>query len=875
MKFRTRLSLAFALLALLLVVADLVHSYLRTTNHDKQVAIRSLTAASSQANRGINLLIRECRRDMEVIARSAFLNEPGRSRESINHRLADFRNGSGPMERLSFITPDGRVAADSGSMDLDLQNRNEAWQQGMAGRQGFLIHTDQQDNVAELRFYAPVRLSPTAAPRGVIIGTVPLHQIRQLIGGFEQYPLTGPERVRIELIDQHGHKIYSSDGKAGLLSADLQMQRSTVRPTPLLPEAVSDTGANLQLLTLTEALSTPDNTWYLRVTAPKAQIFAEARHRLQIKALLACMLLFAGILITRRVAGLLSRPLESLSQAIQQLGEGDGSALAQLPRRHDEFALLQESLQQMSRNLGESLERLTASEEQFHALFDAMAEGAVLHRMLYDQEGIPSNYLVEEVNLSYQEILGLSREEVLGKPATEVYRSAYPPYLQEYATVVATGQACSFESYVAGFERHFRISACRIGPERFATVFTDITAQKWHEETLRNTMNQLKEANEAKSRFLAVMSHEIRTPLNGISGMVQLLRDMEMPPLQREFLDNIDTSAESLLSVINDILDFSKIEAGRMELEAVAFQPLKLLNDNLRVMRLRAQAKGLLLSLVYDDTLPAALLGDPHRIAQVLTNLVNNAIKFTASGEITVRVGCKRIDDDTVLCSFAVKDSGIGMDEMTQKTIFEPFIQADSSTTRKYGGTGLGLAICRQLVELMNGSISVSSSPGQGSTFSFTVPLKRGEVPEAAVEEAEEGEGSIDRALRILVAEDQPINQRFVAEILRKKGHTPLLAANGQEALELWQQEPVDLVLMDIQMPVMDGLKALAAIRAHEDVTRRHTPIVALTAHAIVGDRERLLNAGFDGYLPKPLQVASLFEEMARVMEHIRKEKHA
>lgn len=874
MKFRTRLSLAFTVLVLLLLVVDLLHSYLSTTAYDKKVTIRNLRAASNQVSRGIALLMLECERDMLVVARSAFLNEAGRGRESINKRLADFRDGSSPMERISFITPDGRVSADSGSLDLDLQNRSTAWQQGMAGQSGFLIHNDQQDQAAELRFYAPVRRLNETPPKGVVIGTVPLHQIRLLIGGFEQYQLTGRDRILIELMDQHGHKIYSSDGKAGLLSEGVAVPEGML-PSLQQPQLIAENNRVIQVLTLTKSLSTPQNSWYLKVTAPKAQIFASARRRLAQKLLLATLLVCAGITITHLIASRFSHPLESLTQAIRRMGEGDAEPFSHLPPRYDEFTLLQHTLQESSSRLRESLERLTASEEQFHALFDAMAEGAALHRLLFDQEGTPVNYQVEEVNQSYQAILGIPRETALGKLATELYQSSRAPYLQEYATVVATGLACSFESYFPPLERHFSISACRIGTERFATIFSDITAKKWHEETLRSTMNQLKEANEAKSRFLAVMSHEIRTPLNGITGMVQLLQDMEMPALQREFLDNIDTSAESLLSVINDILDFSKIEAGRLELETIPFQPLKLLNDVLRVMQLRAQAKGLLLTLHCDSKLPGVLVGDPHRIGQVLTNLVGNAIKFTAGGEIAVRVSYKDTSEDTVLCLIAVSDSGIGMDQTTQQQIFEPFIQADSSTTRKYGGTGLGLAICKQLVELMNGSIAVNSQPGQGSTFTFSVPLKQGTMPQEPAKAPENDEGRLDRSLRILVAEDQPINQRFVAEILRKQGHTPLLANNGQEALAIWQNEAVDLVLMDIQMPVMDGLKALAAIRAKEDLTRTHTPIVALTAHAIVGDRERLLNAGFDGYLPKPLQVAGLFEEMARVLEQIRKERHA
>lgn len=862
MKFRTRLTIAFAVIILLIISVELLVSYLGATRNDQQVAIRNLQATSRQVSHTIDLLLQQASRDLAMVSRSAFLNEPGRSISSINRRLSDFRESSASFGNLTFCGPDGTVLADADGRNLGQPMDQAIWQKGMAGQSGFLIQAGSGGTAAGLLFYAPVRREAGERPKGVIIGRLLNNRLGSLRENFQTYRMNGADPLQVVLKNQSGQVLFSSAENQVLPSSEMSN----------ILQLVSGNDAELQILTPVQGLGrAAAGQWQLQVAIPKAQVYEEARRRLKRKLVVNGIMCAAGIAIISLMVGRLSRPLEEISGAVRRRGEGDTAALEQLPVRYDEFALLQESLQQMSGRLQESIQRLTASEEQFHALFDAMAEGVALHRVCYDAEGKPVDYLIEEINQRYRDILGLSHDEVVGKSATQVYRVSNAPYLQEYATVVATGQPCSFETYYEPLQLHLSVSVCRIGPERFATIFSDITARIWQEETLRSTLTQLKQANEAKSRFLAVMSHEIRTPLNGITGMVQLLHDMEMPPLQREFLENIDTSAESLLSVINDILDFSKIEAGRMELEELPFLPCKLLNDTLRVMRLRAQAKGLQLSLVCSDSLPAALTGDPHRLAQVLTNLVNNAIKFTVGGEVAVQASGRQVNEETVLLQVEVRDSGIGMDAATQQAVFEPFIQADSSTTRKYGGTGLGLAICKQLVELMNGSISVVSSPGQGSTFSFSVPLKRAELPKAVPETA--SVVTLDQPLKVLVAEDQPVNQRFVAEILRKQGHTPLLANNGQEAVTLWQHEPLDLVLMDIQMPVLDGLKALAAIRAAEDGTRLHTPIIALTAHAIVGDRERLLNAGFDGYLSKPLQVQKLFEEMARVLEQISKER--
>ena len=862
MKFRTRLTITFTVIILLIVSVELLISYLGTTRNDLQVATRSLQSTSRQVSHTIDLLLQQASRDLTMVSRSAFLNEPGRSGPSMNRRLSDFRESSASFGHLTFGGPDGTVRADADALNLGQPMDKVLWQKGMAGQSGFLIQPGSGSTVAGVFFYAPVRREPGEQPKGVVVGRLQLNRLGALSEYFQTYRMSGADRLQVALLNQTGLVLFATGGNQALVSG----------PSGGAGPMVRDSGPELRIITPVQGLnSTAAGGWQLQVSIPKAQVYEFARERLKRKLVVNGGMCVVGIAIVSLMVGRISRPLDEISRAVCRRGEGDTTALEQLPARRDEFALLQESLQQMSARLQESMEGLAASEERFHALFDAMTEGVALHRICYDKEGNPCNYRLEEVNQRYCNILGLSRDEVAGEVATEVYRVSHAPYLQEFATVVATGQPCSFEAYYEPMQLHLTVSACRIGPERFASIFSDITARIWQEEALRSTMTQLKQANEAKSRFLAVMSHEIRTPLNGITGMVQLLQDMEMPPLQQEFLDNIEASAESLLSVINDILDFSKIEAGRMELEELPFQPCAFLNDTLRTMRLRAQAKGLQLTLACSDNLPAALTGDPHRLAQVLSNLVNNAIKFTAGGEIAVQSSAREVDDETVLFQVEVRDSGIGMDAITQQAVFEPFIQADSSTTRKYGGTGLGLAICKQLVELMNGSISVVSSLGQGSTFSFSVPLKRAELQETTQEAAPLV--TLDQPLKILVAEDQPVNQRFVAEILRKQGHTPLLANNGQEAVALWQDESIDLVLMDIQMPVMDGLKALAVIRAAEDTIRRHTPIIALTAHAIVGDRERLLNAGFDGYLAKPLQVPKLFEEMARVLEQIGKEK--
>ena len=374
---------------------------------------------------------------------------------------------------------------------------------------------------------------------------------------------------------------------------------------------------------------------------------------------------------------------------------------------------------------------------------------------------------------------------------------------------------------------------------------------------------ELGEAAEAKTRFLANVSHEIRTPMNGIVGMARLLQETPLGRDQREYADIIVSSARALLRIIDDILDSSKIESGAFDLDAVDFDVHQVVDEVVRLLRPEAEAKGLALSATLDTKVPDAVRGDPGRLRQALVNLVGNAVKFTERGAVTVLVEALEESPEHVL-RFEVRDTGIGIDPAAQERLFKPFSQADGSTTRRFGGTGLGLAISRRLIELMGGRIEVTSAPGAGSTFAFTVRLGRA-APAAAA--APPGRSSSAphvgaRRGRVLVAEDNPVNQKVTARMLDHLGFDADVAETGEEAVAAARVKRYDLILMDGQMPGMDGFAATALIRGFEGPVRR-TPIVALTASAMRGDRERYLAAGMDDYLAKPISP----EQLATVLE--------
>jgi PAS domain S-box-containing protein len=525
--------------------------------------------------------------------------------------------------------------------------------------------------------------------------------------------------------------------------------------------------------------------------------------------------------------------------------------------------------------LAEQARAVQASADQLRLLTEAAPIGIF-------QTDADNRYVY--TNPRWAEVTGHEPGAAIGEPWDVVFDSRSRAEVQtKLIEASANGGEFSHRFEIAlpdDPSRFLRLtSRCIRGPDGVATgwvgTLADITAVTKAEVAMANARDEANASSQLKSDFLANMSHEIRTPMNGVLGMTDLLLETDLDAVQRDYAETVRVSGDALLTVINDILDFSKIETGKLEIEDIDFSVETTVHDVVHLLKPSAQAKGLDLSAIVEDSVPVVATGDPGRVRQVLTNLIGNAIKFTDSGGIVIRVTSDGVAEDGeigpgLLVRFEVADSGVGIAAEKQATIFDAFVQADMSTSRKYGGTGLGLAISRQLAELMGGHVGLHSQHDSGSTFWFTVlvhPRTQADTPpeddaDTTVPDVDDV-APVRDAGRLLLAEDNLVNQKVALAMLSIAGYQVDTVLDGAEAVKAAAAQHYDAILMDCQMPVLSGYKATAAIRALEG-PERHTPIIALTAGARREDRERSMAAGMDFYVSKPINKDALLNMVRR-----------
>ena len=542
---------------------------------------------------------------------------------------------------------------------------------------------------------------------------------------------------------------------------------------------------------------------------------------------------------------------------------------------------LRRRVAQQTQDLREQLDRERALEAQYRELV-ATANDLVVT--------CDADARVTSINEAGQRLTGQSAETAGGRPLRELVAPQDRARLdRELATALASRSGLTLEVAIAQVggadvtvELDVRPIYRRGRPAGLQAIGRDVTARKRSEVELAQARDDAEAASRAKSEFMANISHEIRTPLNGIIGMTELVLAAPLADQSRQYLTMVRTSADSLLHIINDILDFSKIEAGHLRFDSAAFHLPARLTSTLEPLGVTARRKGLAFTVEQRPGLPPVLVGDAGRLGQVLMNLVGNAIKFTDRGSVGVvaDVAPPLPGDGPSLARIrvVVRDTGIGVPADKHSLIFEAFTQADGSTSRRFGGTGLGLSIVASIVKRMGGTLDIQSEPGTGSAFTVVMPFECGttvELPMLSGDGLSRLLGHADQAppvtqvqaavsMSLLLVEDNPVNQRLAQEILRRRGHRVTVAENGREALDRLAEAAFDVVLMDVQMPEMNGLDATRAIRRREAGTARHVPIVAMTAHAMAGDREKCLESGMDDYLTKPVRAEALITYVER-----------